>query len=115
MGGHIKSFLILCLEGPYSLVSTLCRSVGDSGAYRPGFTYLEAPNIESGRYIAIVSTFEPGQMSPFKFTVKSSKHKFDFREVDITQEEKPPSGGTGGSAGGGGGTGGNNGGGGAKV
>lgn len=128
-----KTSLILLLLGPkkFSLNITLIRTdaerlmgrlfspdqvAGDSGAYRPGFTYIEAPNIEPGRYIAIVSTFTPGQMSPFRFTVKSTTQRFDFHEIEPpapsdeppkpTAQPKPKPGGDGGGGGGGGGEGG---------
>jgi len=45
--------------------------IGDSGPYRYGVTMLDTLNVEQGTYIAIISTFKPQQLGPFKFTIKS--------------------------------------------
>lgn len=44
----------------------------NSGAFRPGFVYVELERVPAGRYNIIPSTYLPGQEGPFFLTCKSS-------------------------------------------
>jgi hypothetical protein len=48
--------------------------VQDSGAYRYGVTTMDVSALAEGTYIAIVSTFDKGQLGPFKFTLRAPKN-----------------------------------------
>ncbi|KAF9586258.1 calpain 7 [Lunasporangiospora selenospora] len=45
--------------------------VAQSGEYRHGFCYCEAPDLRPGQYTLVVSTFEPGQIGKYKITMQS--------------------------------------------
>lgn len=50
-----------------------CASIGDSGAYRQGFCYVEFESTNPGEYIIVVSTFKVYQEKiPFNITALSS-------------------------------------------
>lgn len=43
--------------------------VGDSGEYRKGHAFAEIPNVPSGRYTVVCSTFEEGQLAKFTLQI----------------------------------------------
>ncbi|KAF9420194.1 calpain 7, partial [Entomortierella beljakovae] len=45
--------------------------VAQSGEYRHGFCYCEAPDLRPGQYTVVVSTYEPNQVGAYKLTMQS--------------------------------------------
>jgi len=63
----------------------LQNDIANSGNYRPGFSYVELTNIEGNDFVAMVSTFEEGQVGPFFFTVGSNR-KFKITKLPLEGE-----------------------------
>lgn len=82
------NLIVIRSDAPRILGRTFAESqvLCDSGAYRRGFTFSEARNVEPGTYIAVLSTYDPGKLSTFKFTVKTTK-KNSVKMMEIPLEK----------------------------
>lgn len=54
------------------LAMTSGKPILDSGNYRYGFAVTKSETVSAGRYLLIVSTYEPGQTGVFRIDVCSS-------------------------------------------
>lgn len=69
------NIILIREDAPRIIGRTFAESqvICDSGAYRSGFTFSEARDVEPGNHIVLLSTFDPGKKAAFRFTVKLTK------------------------------------------
>ncbi|MCJ1439295.1 cysteine protease [Xylographa pallens] len=65
---HMK---LLWLNGTRAVEVKACDIVGDSGEYRNGSALADIPDVQSGIYTLVCSTFKQGQFSKFSLYVRS--------------------------------------------